>query len=120
MPVEGRQSMDGLGRCVSRINFPASRLELRCRVPGRAPCADWSVSGISFPVGRSVRGGCSPDYSPYFDSLALSAVDSYYQIFPFRDSDETELKNARLVMHTWRPVAHFTRRVSVPDFRIEK
>jgi hypothetical protein len=120
MPVsDGTQRVAGLGTCATRISPRDSRAELGCAVAGLLPCATWLVENVR--TGQRLAGnaeyGCIPNYSPYFGRLGTESISYFPRLGGFA-MDQSQLKDARVVFGIYRPVAHFTREVVIPEIRL--
>jgi len=132
MPADGTAELgDGRGRCALRTNFEASQVEVRCRVAGKVPCALWQLHEATGKTGHSPRFDCNGDYSPWKASVESGAISAVNMNLPFRfgprigdpemePADEADMKGAQVFVQTWEPVAHFTRQLVIPDFRLGK
>jgi hypothetical protein len=71
---------------------------------------------------------CDPDYAPHRVPVHPDAVSWLGGEVRFRDSpglarysvDGSQLADARLTLKSFRPRAHFTRRLVIPDIRLSE
>ena len=98
LPVNSTQWVDGMGICTSEADFGATELELNCRFAKAATLIKWS-----FVSATSVW---SQSYPNRF-GLGLSSRIARLPLGP-------DLKNTKLEMRAYEPLAHFTRHVVIP------
>jgi len=118
-----------LGKCASRINANGTAVQLSCEVAGRAPnCGvaylEHPPSGLKNPE----RFDCErPDYGPYLAwQLIPDGMARFGGTLPFRDPnglasypvDGPKLAESRIVMQTYRPLDHFTRKLAITEIRL--
>jgi hypothetical protein len=115
-----------LGWCATRRTL--ALFALRCAVPGRAPCTIMSAQNTETgkPIGES-HGCFITNYAPSFENIDRDIVGEFQMNLDLgatatnwtRHPDtEADLSNARILVQTFHPVAHFTRHVTIPGFRL--
>ena len=113
------------GWCATRKDSSRTAIELGCLIPRRAPCVSWFLESETGKRFVQVPQ-CDQGYSPYVGRLSDS-LSRFGTIFPFRAPlvedlyypvNESQLQKARVVIQTYRPVAHFTRQVVIPDLKM--
>lgn len=133
-PVQTMPALDGdrrlpdLGRCVTRTVAGDTQIELHCVRPGQPPC---TTAFLENPrTGKRANAnnpGCGLNYSPYYSGHIFGdSMNRFHADFFFRDPsgqiqypvDESQLKDARVVIQVYQPLAHFTRQVVIPDIRL--
>jgi hypothetical protein len=110
----GNEFVPGVGRCATRVSpGGVPQFELGCLAPGKPPCFDWFLAGQE-------NNPCQPNYAPWFGRIEQDSMSRFGSTFPLLlDSvDESQLKNARVLFRIYRPEAHFTRQVVIPDIRL--
>jgi hypothetical protein len=107
--LQGSAFVPDVGRCATRMTPDYPQFALGCLAPGKAPCFIWFLAGHE-------NNPCRPDYAPWFLRPAMSRFGSS---FPLSDpSEESRLKEARVLFRVYQPEAHFTRQVVVPNIRL--
>ncbi len=65
------------------------------------------------------KGRCAPDYAPFILGIGSLPGARFEAGFPLQSgADESQLQEARVVSLVYRPEAHFTRQVVIPDIRL--
>ncbi|HZL57827.1 MAG TPA: hypothetical protein VFC21_12120, partial [Bryobacteraceae bacterium] len=108
-----------LGRCSTGVNALRTEVAVHCVAPARPPCVTWSLESRNKAI---YTGGdpCRTDYAPYADPSGNEFSNRFTIGFPFLDAaEEARLEGGRFLARVYRPVAHFTRRVSIPRIRLE-
>ena len=127
--VGGDQRMAGTGWCKTRLNESATAVEIRCLDAGRRPldCASLFLENPVTGARNPARGGCGPDYQPYFGQYQPIDIMSRFGVsLPFHDMsglakypvDGSQLTRARAVIRLYRAQDHFTRRLVIPEIRL--
>lgn len=126
-PEGGEFRSPDLGWCQSRINDDDTYVQVHCMRPGKQPDA------ISYTLENASTGLRNPevvDYRPnYSPSLLAFIPDSMLRTganLPFRDSsgvarypvDDSQLKDARVVIRTYAARDHFTRNLAIDGVRL--
>jgi hypothetical protein len=128
--VEGNQWISGLGRCTTRTDPAGEQVDLNCVAPHPLPCSSWFLENaqtgrqgpraIPHVTNWGFHGPvCWPDFSPY--TAGMGGDPAYRFDLHFALSgvvDRGRLKDARLRALVDRPVAHFRRRVIIPNIRL--
>jgi hypothetical protein len=117
--------IEGMGSCSSTRSL--TNVDFRCYVPGQAPCTasrlESAATGKVFDMSRP----CPANYGPSFEQTQNEAVTGFRGTLNFRDPisfqplrslSEAETKDMRIVLQTYRPIAHFTRHITIEGFRI--
>lgn len=125
--IDGRARLAGLGLCRTAVDGDGDEVRLRCLEAGRTPACftaflDDAPHGLRNPETRV----CEPDYAPLAIRLWPDALGRFGGNLPFFDPrglsrypiDGTRVAQARLVIETYRPGAHFTRNVSISGVRL--
>jgi hypothetical protein len=126
--LNGEQRMPDLGWCATKVNFSGTTVNLRCLQAGKAPsCSTLFLEHP--PSGRRnpAISACSPDYSPYLRRSLPDAMGRFGRNLPFRDPsglaqypvDGPQLAESQVVVRTYQPLDHFTRRVDIPEIRLK-
>ena len=112
--VSGDQWIEGVGRCATRNDAAGMGIDVGCLTPGKPPFNTWSLKSWMGPQGReSLRG--QPDFAPYFGRINGDSISRFTFQLPAFGS---QLKDEQAVVRVYRPEAHFTRRVIIPDIRL--
>jgi hypothetical protein len=126
--LNGDQRMPDMGWCATKVNGAGTSVQLRCLQAGKLPpCStlflEHTLSGRRNPAISS----CSPDYSPYLRRSLPYAMGHFGRNLPFRDPtglahypvDGSQLAESQVVVRTYQPVDHFTRRLVISDIRLK-
>ena len=128
--VGGPELVPDLGRCSTAIDAEGDDLMLGCLSATRpASCATAYLEETGTGVHNYPVDICAPEYSPALFGQALP--DAIYRTrgqVPFFDRsglahypvDGSKLAHSRLVVTTFRPLAHFTRHVDTPALQLQE
>lgn len=118
----------GFGWCRTKVDEEGDDIELGCLEAGPPPtCAsvvlENPINGRKNPA--IVR--CVPDYAPYAAQVYPDSISHWGGSIQFRDVhglamfpvDGSQISSARVDLKSYRPVAHFTRQLLVPQLRPE-
>jgi hypothetical protein len=123
----GHQHMPGIGRCTTTVDDEEDDVILRCTAPGKyAGCNTVFLENVANGQRNPEQFRCRADYAPYDLSIDPDVMGGIGVGLPFRDLDGlahypvdgNQLAHSRVVMRTYRPVEHFTRRVLVPEIKL--
>ena len=127
--VDGDRQLVGFGWCRSRIDEEGDDVEVGC-LQGRPTPACVSIVLENPMTGRRNPEGlrCVPDYAPYAAQMYPDSVSHWGIGARFRDPhglatfpvDQSQLSTARVVLTSYRPATHFTRRLVIPQLRPEQ
>ncbi|MBV8207513.1 MAG: hypothetical protein JO041_12025 [Acidobacteria bacterium] len=115
-----------LGWCKSRINAGQTAVQVRCFQPASAvDCGSAFLEDTSTGLRNPARQACQPSYSPYVDSI-YDSTGRMGMTLPFRDPaglahypvSGEQLAQARVVVRAYKPAAHFTRQLVIPNVRL--
>jgi hypothetical protein len=122
----GTTRSPAFGWCRTRIDQDGDDIEVGCLTIGTAPACisaflENTVTGRKNPE----RLSCTPDYVPFAVHLFPDALSQFAGGVRFRDPqglvrfpvDGSQLTRARVRLTSYRPVAHFTRHVVIPELR---
>jgi hypothetical protein len=115
--LDGDQQVPGVGRCVTRTNPAASRVELGCLSLGKGSIATWFLENTRTGQRNSESMAPSAGYAPYFGRIDGDSMNRFSGNLPYQ-GDESQLKDEREVFRVYRPLAHFTRQVVIPNIRL--
>ena len=112
-PAGSSQWLDGVGRCATRLAGNAS-VEMGCMAPGRGFFVLWTFPNQ--PPGAAGFGsfGGQPDFAPYFGRINGDSI-SRFRPPPGVDA---LAKDEQVMVRSFWPEAHFTRRLVIPDLRL--
>jgi hypothetical protein len=125
--LHGHQWVSAFGWCRTEIDEDGDELQLGCVQPGAAPtCVSVTVENATTVLGNMVQWSCDPDYAPYHMHLYPDSVSRLALSVRLRDGrptgrdavDGAQLADATLRLKSYRPEAHFTRRLVIPDVRV--
>jgi hypothetical protein len=126
----GRQMAPGFGRCVNEVNDTRSAISGECLADSALPsCYTLDIPGSSGAQNQHPTGSeCRPDYSPVNVRWGLDNIEPRFVTFGFSFRDvqgnlaklnDAQLAEKRVLATFYEPAAHFERRVTIPNFRIE-
>jgi hypothetical protein len=126
--INGDKRWAAFGWCKTSIDQDGDEIEFGCLELGAAPPCIGAF--LENPVnGRRNPENlwCSPDYAPYRAQLYPDALSQFGGGVRFRDTqglakfpvDGSQLRDARIILKSYRPAAHFTRRLVIPEIRPE-
>ncbi len=107
--------IEGVGRCATRASAGGTEVELGCLAPGNMPCVTFSLEyhGTS---GKPAQGpGCRSDYAPYVGHVNGDSISRLAREFA---STGSRVKDEQVMITAYRPEAHFTRQVVIPNTRL--
>lgn len=125
--VNGDQRSRAFGWCQTKLDADGDEIELGCVTTRAAPtCVSITLEHPVNERRNPPTGSCDPDYTPYSAHLFPDALAQSGFSIPFRDKqrlakypvDGSELGGARLMLKSYRPAAHFRRRLVIPDIRL--
>lgn len=125
--LDGDTSIANFGWCKTRIDDDADEVELACLNPGRAPnCGTIVLENARDGLQNPPFNPCRRDYAPYDVLLFLDPIFRFGGGIPFRDPqglakfpvDGSQLADAQVLLKSYRPVAHFTRQLVIPEIRL--
>lgn len=125
--LRGDQRIADVGWCKTRVNDARTSIQLSCLRPGLGPnCASVFLENTSSGQRNPIRAACTPNYSPWLDTISGDAVIRMGMTAPFRDAsglahypvDGSQLADALVVTRLYSPVDHFSRRVLIPSIRL--
>ena len=117
MPAVGAdRRIPDFGRCVTRLDDPGTAVEVSCTTVGELP----SFFSTSLQQAHSQRPSLVNfsypiDYAPFRFHLSLDALS--YHNAKLR-VDRQQLQDAQIVLRVYEPIDHFSRTVTVPEFRL--
>jgi hypothetical protein len=124
----GNQRTPDAGWCMTEINEARTYVRLNCLKPGKLP------SYATVLLEHTASGRRNPeqafghaDYSPYFGQYLCDAISRFGADLPFRDPsglarypvDGAQLPDSQVVLKVYQPRDHFTRRLVIPDVRLQ-
>jgi hypothetical protein len=115
--LDGDQQVPGVGRCVTRTNPAASRVELGCLFQGNGPIATWFLASTRTGQQNAESMIPSAGYAPWFGRIEGDSMNRFSRGLPYQ-GEESQLKDDRVVFRVYRPLSHFTRQVVIPNIRL--
>jgi hypothetical protein len=125
--MNGDERLAAFGWCRTKIDADGDDIELGCVKAGAAPTC------VSMTLENPVNGrrnpdnwNCHPDYAPYRTHPYPDAIAQLGGGLPFRDVqgltkypvNASQLPAAQVNLKSYRPQAHFTRRLVIPEVRL--
>lgn len=128
IPADGGDArLAGIGWCATRVDGDDDAIELGCiRTAYPLSCASFRLEETSEPLRNPEISHCSPDYAPLPIDNWYTALDNFGVELPFFDRsglarypvDGSALGRSRIVAVSYRPVAHFSRRLEIAGIRL--
>ncbi len=115
------------GHCQTKLDDDGDDIELGCEKTGAAPaCITVTLENPTNGMRNPENLYCDPDYAPYVVHIFPDSMSQFGSGVKFRDLqglakypvDNSQLGEARVILESYRPVAHFTRRLVIPDIRL--
>jgi hypothetical protein len=115
------------GACETKVDGDGDGVALGCVRPGASPSC---ITATLVNPKRGTRNPenifCAPDYTPFRARLFPDGVSQFGGEIKFRDLqglaqfpvDGAQLDDAFVTLVAYRPIAHFTRRLDVPELRL--
>jgi len=126
--LNGARQIAGLGQCRTRLDNDGDEVMVACVRTTHLPTAcDTAV--LENPVSgkqNSLRTNCSTDWLPDNAHYYPNALNYAFSDLAFRDPqgltkypvDSAQLAQARVSIKTYKPIAHFTRHLVIPEIRL--
>jgi hypothetical protein len=115
------------GWCRTKLDDDGDDVELGCIKTGGAPaCISVTLENPTNGMRNPENLSCDPDYAPYSVHIFPDSMSQFGGGIKFRDLqglakypvDGSQLGEARVFLRSYRPAAHFTRRLVIPDVRL--
>lgn len=126
--IGGEERFPDVGWCQSSLNENQVNVEARCLQVGFPPqCQTFLLVDPQTGAHNPIVHGCRNDYSPWFGRYKpLSTISVAAANLWFRDPDEivhypvdaSRIKNAKVVIRSYQPAAHFERLVTLSNIWI--
>jgi hypothetical protein len=116
--LDGNQWIPGEGRCATRMSGDATQVGLGCIAPGNTFCAATFLENARLGLRIPGHANCDPDYAPYFGRIEGDSTSRFSALFLPSGLDASAVREARVIVRVYRPVAHFTRHVVIPDIKL--
>jgi len=121
--VNAHQRLRTFGWCRTKIDADGDEIELGCVTTGSAPpCVSVTLENPAAGLRNLERRSCDPEYAPYSPHFYPDALNQFRLSARFRDAQQPATfavdTNATLMLMSYRPEAHFERRLVIPDIRL--
>ncbi|MHB1207888.1 MAG: ABC transporter permease [Rhodospirillaceae bacterium] len=125
--LNGDKRIVDFGWCRTRLDDDGDEVDLGCLKTGRAPtCITATLENTVSGERNPAYNVCRPDYTPYAAHAYPDVMTRFGGGLKFRDLqglakypvDSTQLADAQVLLKSYRPVAHFTRRLVIPEIRL--
>lgn len=125
--MNGDRRLTGLGWCRTKIDQDGDDIELGCIKTGSAPmCVGVTLENPTNGKRNPESQYCAPDYTPYTAHIYPDSTSRFGVGIEFRDLrglgkfpvDGSQLADARVILKSYLPAAHFTRRLVIPEIRL--
>ena len=126
-PLNGEVRSSVFGWCKTKLDADGDEITLGCVTTRAAPtCVTVTLENPLNGRRNPPAGGCAPDYTPYPTHVYPDALSQFGFGIPFRDPqrlarypvDGVQLGQAKVILQSYRPVAHFTRQLVIADIRL--
>jgi len=127
--LHGHQRVSGFGLCTTEVDDDGDEVQLGCVQAGAAPaCVSVDFDAPGSGQRDSVLWSCEPNYSPYHTQLYPDSTSSLRVSVTLPNGqqlrgdalNEPRFTGATLRLKSYRPLAHFTRRLVVADFSVAR
>jgi hypothetical protein len=125
--LNGDKRIADFGWCKSQRDDDGDEVELGCLKTGNTPaCVTATLENTVSDARNPPYNACRPDYRPYAARSYPDVMSRFGGGLKFRDLqglakypvDGAQLADARVLLKSYRPVAHFTRQLVIPEFRL--
>jgi hypothetical protein len=125
--MNGDTRLTAFGWCGTKLDEDGDDVELGCVKTGQAPaCVSVTLENPANGRRNPENRYCDPDYSPYPVHIYPDSTSQFGIGIKFRDLqglahypvDSSQLGEAQLILKSYRPIAHFTRRLVIPEIRL--
>jgi hypothetical protein len=125
--MNGDRRLTGLGWCRTKIDQDGDDIELGCIKTGGAPmCVGVTLENPTNGKQNPESHYCAPDYTPYTAHIYPDSTSRFGVGIEFRDLrglakfpvDGSQLADAQVILKSYLPAAHFTRRLVIPEIRL--
>ena len=126
--LDADASSSAFGRCRTKLDSEGDDIELGCEKPGPAPaCTSITLENPADGVRGRENFTCDPDYAPYRAHIVPDGMSQFGGEISLGDlqgstknpGDPTQFDPARLIVRSFQPAAHFTRRLVIPAIRLD-
>jgi hypothetical protein len=126
-PINGALRSAAFGSCRTQIDEDGDEIEFGCVTIGAAPaCVTAALQNRVTARRNPDHISCAPDYAPFRVHIYPDAMDQWEGEVKFRDRhgfahypvDASQLADAHVIVKSYRPDAHFTRRLVITDLRL--
>lgn len=123
----GDQQVPETGRCTTTMDDEQDDVIFRCIIPGKhTGCDTMFLENPSSGQRNPEKFFCRADYAPYPLSIDPDVMGGGGASLPFRDLtglahypvDGNQLTQSQIVVRTYHPVEHFTRRLVIPQIKL--
>jgi hypothetical protein len=127
--IDGDVRSTAFGWCRTAIDQDGDEIAAGCVKSGAAPtCVSVTLRNPANGLRNPENRYCDPDYAPYHVHVYPDATSQWSHGIPFRDRQglttypvsASQLADAQVLLTSYRPVAHFTRRLVITDIRLSE
>jgi hypothetical protein len=125
--ANGDGRFSAFGRCATKMDEEGDDIEVGCANVGAAPtCVFVTLEDPTSGARNPENHLCDPDYAPYRMHVYPDVMSHLSSGLRFRDPqgltrypvDGSRVGAARVRLTSYRPVAHFARRLVIPEVRL--
>jgi hypothetical protein len=125
--INGDVRFAAFGWCRTKIDEDGDDIKLGCIKTGRIPtCVSVTLENPVVGKRNPENYYCNPDYTPYPAHLYPDSMNQFGGSIKFRDLqglakypvDGSQLADSLVILKSYRPEAHFIRRLVIPEIRL--
>ncbi len=125
--LDGDKRIADIGWCKTRIDNNGDSVAVGCINTGSFPtCITATLENRVSGQRNPTIDRCLPDYRPYTGHFDPNPMSNFRLGLSFRDPqglakypvDSSQLSDARVLLKSYKPVAHFTRHITTPEIHL--
>jgi hypothetical protein len=125
--VDGDRRLPGVGHCATRTHELEGTIELGCLSIGNPPCIAAFLANQRTGHHNWEPDTCFSSYEPWFGHVegdSMTRFDrtlhyfDYPADFPRHPVNQTEIQDADVMIRIYRPLAHFERKLVIPELKM--
>ncbi len=125
--LDGDQVLPEAGHCATHIDDAGNAVDLNCIAVGQIPpCRSVALELSSRAERNAEVFNCELDYEPAALRVSVEPLDDFTSKLPFHDPaaavsdpvDQAHLAEAQVVIRIYEAQDHFSRHLTIPQFRL--
>jgi hypothetical protein len=100
------------------MSAETGRVELGCVTMGSPPATSWFLQDTRTGERNGESHASGPDYSPWVNRIDGDSLGRLRADLRLQDLPHSQARDTQVIIRTYRPEAHFTRQVVIPDIRL--